>query len=43
MAALPLSYYIAMRESYLYEKGLIRPVRERKPELPYEVEGDLEQ
>lgn len=36
-----MSYYLAMRDSYLREMGLLRPAKKKsKSDLPYEVEGD---
>lgn len=38
MAAFPFTYYLAIRDSYLREKGLIRPAKKTKSNAPYEVE-----
>lgn len=37
MAAFPFSYYLAIRDSYLREMGLIRPAKP-KSDAPFEVE-----
>ena len=39
VAAFPYSYYLAMRDSWLREIGLLRPAKP-KSDLPYEIEGD---
>jgi hypothetical protein len=39
VASFPLSYYVAVRESYLREIGLLRPAKP-KSDLPFTVEGE---
>lgn len=41
VAAFPLPYYLAIRDSFLRELGLIKP-KKPKSDLPFEMEGDPE-
>jgi hypothetical protein len=39
VASFPLSYYLAVRESYLLEMGILKPAKP-KSDLPFTVEGE---
>jgi hypothetical protein len=39
VASFPLSYYLAVRETYLREIGVLKPAKP-KSDLPFTVEGE---